>query len=153
MAYDIRNSFTQSVSGSTYDLYQDISGAAENSTNILDWDVAGIVISGAAKALWWILYVGVAADACVSMAFRLTTATAANLTSGAKQIMEPRFLQAQMSAGALLINQGLPHMDYQRFMGIVFTPFTNDNALTVNSWLADGPEPAQSDLDVVVGAS
>lgn len=152
--YDVRNSFTYAFSaGTNADNYQNISGAAENSTNVLDWDVAGIVISGAAKALWWILYVGTAADALVSMSFRLTTATAADLTTGAKQVMEFRYALAQLTAGALMINTGLPHMDYQQFMGIVFTPFTNDNNLTVNSWLADGPEPAQTDLDVTVGAS
>ncbi len=150
---DINTCFTYASSaGTAADFFQDITGAEEVSTNVIDLDVAGIRIAGGSPP-WLILRVGTAANNCVSMEIKLITATASDLTTGQKQVKLFRFLQAQMTAGALLINEPLGHFDYQQYLGLEFTPFTNDNALTVASWLDTGPQPAVSDIDLVEAAS
>ena len=84
----------------------------------------------------------------------MTSSTAADGTTGAKQIMEVRYLTTQLTINTLMINQPFPHWDYQQFLSFFSVIHgSNDTALTVNSWIADGPEPAITDLDVVVGAS
>jgi hypothetical protein len=150
---DINTCFTYAYSaGTVADFYQDISGAEEKSTNVIDLDVAGIKIAGATPP-WLVVKVGTAADACVSMEMKLLTATAANLETGQRVINMWRFLQAQMTAGALLINNPLGHFDYQQFLGLEFTPFTTDNSLTVFAALMNGPEPAVTDVGSVQAGS
>jgi hypothetical protein len=153
MPVDINTCFTYAYSaGTSADFYQDISGAEEISTNVIDLDVAGIKIAGATPP-WLVLKVGTAADACVSMECKFVSATAANLVTGKKHILYFRFLQAQMTAGALLVNVPLPHFDYQQYIGWEFKPFTNDNSLTVFSALMTGPEPAVTDVNIVEAGS
>jgi hypothetical protein len=143
---DINTCFTYAYSaGTSADFYQDISGAEEKSTNEINLDVAGIKIGGA-NPPWWILRVGTAADACVTMEIKLLSATASGGETGQKVILMYRFTQAQMTAGALLINAPLPHFDYQQWLSLEFTPFTNDNSLTVASWLDTGPQPGVTDI-------
>ena len=146
---DKRMCFTYAYSAGTYaDFYQDISGAEEVSTNAIDFDVAGIKIGGM-RPPWWIVKVGTAADACVSMEIKLITATAAALNAGVKVVKMHRFLQAQLTAGALIVNEPMGHFDYQQYLGLELTPFTNDNSLTICSYLADGPESGVTDIDLV----
>jgi len=147
---DIRTCFTYAYSdGSVSDFYQDVTGAEEVSSNVIDLDKAGIVIAGSARPPWWILRVGTVFATCVSMDFKLITATAADLTTGVKVVASGRFLLAQLTAGALLINQPLGNFDYQRYLGLEITPFTNATTGTIVSYLADGPEPAVTDIDRV----
>ena len=153
-AIDINNCFTYAYSAGTYaDFFQNISGAEEVSTNVINLDAAGIRIAGGSKPPWYIVRVGAAADACVSMEIKLITATAADLTTGVKVVKMHRFLQAQLAAGALIINEPLGHFDYQQYLGMEFTPFTNDNSLTVCAYLSDGPETAVTDIDLVEAGS
>lgn len=150
---DINTCFTYAKSaGTAADFYQDISGAEEVSTNKIDLDAAGIKIAGVNPPIL-IMRVGTAADNCVSMEIKLVTATASDLTTGQKVVKSFRFLRAEMTAGALIINEALGHFDYQQYLGFLFTPFTNDNALTVASWLDTGPQPAVTDIDLVEAGS
>lgn len=151
---DKKLSFTYAYSaGNAADWYQDISGAAEVSTNYINLDVAGIRIGGGSKPPWVYCLVGIAANNCVTMEIKLVTATASDLTTGQKVVKYFRFTQAQMTAGALLINEPLGHFDYQQYLGMEFTPFTNDNALTVAAGLNDGPFPAVTDLGITEAGS
>jgi len=146
---DIKNCFTYAYSAGTIaDYYQNISGAEEVSTNAIDLDVVGIKIAGGSKPPWVVMFVGTAADACVTMEIKLITSTAAALNAGVKVIKYWRFTQAQLAANTLIINEPLGHFDYQRYMGFEFTPFTNDNSLTVCAFLAGGPEPAITDIAI-----
>jgi len=151
---DINTCFTYAYSAGTYaDFYQNVSGAEEVSTNVIDLDVAGIKIAGGSKPPWYIMKVGTAADACVTMEIKLITATAAALNAGVKVIKYHRFTQGQLAAGALIINEPLGHFDYQQYLGLEFTPFTNDNSLTVCSYLAAGPESAVTDIAITEAGS
>lgn len=150
---DINTCFTYAYSdGSSGDFYQDITGAEEISTNVMNLDKAGIKIAGA-NPPWLILKVGTAADNCVTMEIKLLTSTVAGLQTNQKVVQMFRFTQTQLAAGALMINQPLPHFKYQKFLGLEFTPFTNDNALTVASWLDTGPQPAVTDIDMTQAGS
>jgi len=151
--FDINTCFTYAYSAGTYaDFFQDISSTEEVSTNVIDLDVAGIKIAGS-NPPWLLVKVGTAADACTSMEIKLITATASNLTTGKKHVGYWRFLQAQMTAGAVLVNQPMGHFDYQRYLGWEFKPFTNDNSLTVLCALTTGPEPAPTDINIVEAGS
>lgn len=150
---DINTCFTYAYSaGTAADFYQDVSGGEEKSTNEIDLDVAGIKIAGA-NPPYLICRVGTAADNCVSMEIKLLTATATGGETGQKVVQSFRFLQAAMTAGALIINQPLPHFDYQQWLSLEFTPFTSDNSLTVCAWLDTGPQPAVTDVAMVQAAS
>lgn len=150
---DIKTCFTYAYSAGTYaDFYQTVTAEAK-STNVIDLTVAGIKIAGGARPPWLIVKVGTAAASCVSLEIKLLTATAANLTTGAKEVKLFRFLLAQMTAGALLINEPLGHFDYQRYLGLEFTPFTNLTAGTFLAYLQDGPESAVTDIDMVEAGS
>ncbi|MHC4542480.1 MAG: hypothetical protein ACYS74_22290 [Planctomycetota bacterium] len=135
MIPDKKLCFTYAYSaGTNADWFQDISGAEEVSTNAIDLDVAGIKIAGGSKPPWLIMVVGTAADACVTMEIKFISSTAAALNAGVKVLQYFRFTQAQLAANALIVNQPLGHWDYQQYIGWEFTPFTNDNSLTVCSF-------------------
>jgi hypothetical protein len=145
---DINNCFTYAYSAGTQDdFFQDISGAEEVSTNAINLDVVGIKIGGV-NPPWLHMHVGTAADACVTMEIKLLDDTAATLTTSIRYLMYWRFTQAQLAADAVIINQPLPHFDYQQYLGFEFKPFTNDNSLTVCAWLDEGPMPAPTSLAI-----
>lgn len=152
---DINTCFTYAYSdGSSGDFYQNIDGAEEVSENTLDLDVAGIKIAGV-NPPWWIVKVGTAANNCTSQDIKLVTATNENLTSGQKVIASVRLLRGKLSAGALVINQPLPHFKYQKFLGLEITRFggSNDTTLTIASWLDTGPQPAVTDVGITEAGS
>ena len=152
--YDVNTSFTYAYSdGSVSDHYQDMSGVESQSTNVIDLSAAGIKIAGAAHPQFLIAKVGVAATAGVSMELKLITATAADLTTGVKVVKMFRFLRAELTAGALIINEALGHFSYQRYLGLEFTPFTNNTDLTVAAYLSESAEPAVDDIDLVEAGS
>ena len=155
--WDTRTCFTYAYSAGTYaDYYQAITANAV-STNTLDLDAAGLAIAGGSKPPWLVARVGTASDAAVSIEIKLVTATAADLTTGQKQLKLFRFQggggTSQMTAGALLINEPLGHFKYQRYLGIEFTTFTDDTTLTIAVGLNDGPEFAVTDIDLVEAGS
>ena len=141
--------FTYAYSAGTYaDYFQTVTGAEEVSTNAINLDAAGIRIGGS-KPPWWILRVGAAFATCVSMEFKLITATAADLTTGVKVVKSHRFVLAEIDAGGeLVINEPLGHFDYQQFLGLEITPFTEATTGTIVSYLANGPETAVTDIDI-----
>jgi len=145
---DINLCFTYAYSAGTYaDFFQTVTGAEEVSTNAINLDAAGIRIGGS-KPPWWILRVGTVFATCVSMEFKLITATAADLTTGVKVVKYKRFVLANLTAGALLVNEPLGHFDYQQFLGLEITPFTQATTGTIVSYLSNGPETAVTDIDV-----
>ena len=150
---DINNCFTYAYSaGTNADFYQTVTGAEEVSTNVIHLDVAGIKIGGV-RPPWWILKVGTAFATCVSMEFKLITATAADLTTGVKVVKSHRFLAAELTAGALVVNEPMGHFDYQDYLGLEITPFTEATTGTICSYLARGPESAVTDIDLVEAGS
>ena len=150
---DINTCFTYAFSaGDESDFYQDVTGAEEVSTNVIDLDVAGIRIAGGMPP-WLIIRVGTVFATTVSMDFKLVTATAADLTTGQKIILSFRIALASLTAGALIVNAPLPHFDYQRYLGLEITPFTQATTGTIAAWLDTGPQPAVSDIGSIQAAS
>lgn len=145
---DINNCFTHDGSGG---LFQTVTATAV-CTNPIDLGVAGLKISGS-KGPYIVIRTGAAFVTCVSCQIELRTATAADLTTGAKQIQAWRFTAAQMAIATLLVNQMLPVADYQRYLGLYFTMFTSATLGTICGYLADGPEAAETDLDLVMAGT
>ena len=151
--WDIRTCFTYAQSaGTDADFFQTVTGAEEVSTNVIDLDAAGLDVGGS-NPPWWILRVGTVFATCVSMEFKLISATAADLTTGVKVLISVRVLAAELTAGALIVNQPLGHFSYQRYLGLEITPFTNATTGTIISGLMTGPDPAVTDIDIVEAAS
>ncbi len=55
---------------------------------------------------------------------------------------------AQMTAGALLVNQALPVWTYQRYLRLYFNVFTNATTGSFFACLSDSPEPHETDIDL-----
>jgi len=142
---DIRNSFTYAYSAGTYaDQFQAFT-AGMISMNEIDLDVAGIQLAGSSKPPYFIVRVGtVFAGNTGGAQIKLVTHTATIAFDGSgHDILCYRFAMAVMAAGALLINQALPHFDYERYLRMEFEPFTADaSGGTLCAYLSDGPEPA-----------
>ena len=150
---DVRTCFTYAYSaGTVADFYQSVTADAA-STNYLDLDVAGIMISGGCKPPWLIVKVGTAFATTVSINFRLQTDSDSGFATTLRDVFQARFALAQLTAGALLINQALPNLDFQRYMRLYFDVFTNATAGTICAYLSDGPESAKTDVDQVEAAS
>lgn len=141
---DVRNCFTYDTSSPTAGIagFTQLVTAEAISVNVLDLDVVGISIVNPAKGPYLVVKVGAADLATtVSMEIKLLSDTTAALTGAPTVVLQSRFLLADMTAGDLLINQMLPPFDYQRYLGLEFTPFTNATAGGFIAYLSDGPEP------------
>lgn len=151
---DIKTCFTYAYSLGTFaDFIQTVTAEAK-STNVIDLDAANLNIVGSSKPPWLIVKVGsVDFATCVSMEIKLLTASAANLTTNAKEVLMFRFARATMVAGALLVNIPLPNFKYLQYLGLEFTPFTSATAGGFLAYLSDGPEPAVAAPDNVEAGS
>jgi len=143
---DIRNCFTYAYSLDTgEDFFQTFTAGAV-STNEIDLDVAGIQIAGGGKPPWLIVKVGPLDFVTNSggAQIKLVTHTATITFDGSgHDILCYRFALTVMAANALLVNQALPHFDYERWLRIEFEPFGADATVgKIGAWLSDGPEPA-----------
>ena len=146
--YDINNVFTYAYSaGTNADNFQTITAAAA-STNIIDLDSANIKL-GAGKPMYIIARVGTAFATIVSLEIRLQTDTAAGFSTALKDYLLGRWLAAQMTAGALLLNIPMPVMEYQRYLRLYFKVFTSATTGTIFAALADSPEEAALQVDHV----
>ena len=141
--FDALNCFTLQTDGT---LVQAVTTDAA-STNIIDLDVAGISAVNPSIGPYLILKVGDTAFAdTVSIEVRLQTDSDSGFSTTLKHIGIWRFVLAQMTAGALLINQMLPIADFQRYVRLHFNVFTTAADGSFFGCLADGPETPQTDL-------
>ena len=143
---DLRNCFTYAYSaGTAADLYQTFTAGAV-STNELNLDVAGIQIAGSSKPPWLIVKVGPLDFVTNSggAQIKLVTHTATISFDGSgHDVLCYRYALTVMAANALLVNQALPHFDYEKFLRIEFEPFGADATVgKLCAFLSDGPEPA-----------
>jgi hypothetical protein len=115
------------------------------STNYIDLDAAGLNIA-AGRPIYLILKVGTVFATTVSIEVVLQTDSDSAFATTLKEISMWRFLLAQMTAGALLINEAIPVALYQRYLRLYFNVFTNATTGTFIAYLSDAPESAQTDL-------
>ena len=140
---DLRNSFTYAYStGAATDHNEAVTSAAI-STNIIDLDVAGIQPAGSAKPQYLIAYCTVVGATFVSMGIKLITDSVSPVLDAATadDVMIFRFAVGVCTAGALLINNALPHFAYKRYLAIEWEPYTEGTG-SFNVFLSDGPESA-----------
>lgn len=143
--FNIKNCFTQNGAGG---LTQDITGDAASS-QIIDWDVAGISVVGS-KGPFLVCYSTAAFDNLTSLEIRLESDSDSGFATTIKHLQTWDIALASLTAGALLINQMLPNWDYQRYSRLYFNVIgSNPSVGTLFAALTDGPEPAQTDLDLV----
>lgn len=148
--FDALNCFTLQTDGT---LVQAVTTDAA-STNLLDLDVAGISAVNPSIGPYLILKVGDTDFAdTVSIEIQLQTDSDSGFSTTLREIGMWRFLLAQMTAGALLINQMLPIWDFQRYVRLNFNVFTTAADGSFFACLADGPEPPQTDLDQEMAGS
>jgi len=150
---DVKTCFTYAYSAGTYaDFYQAITTDAA-STNIINLDAAGIRIASGSKSPWLKVRVGAADTGSVSVEMFLETDSASGFATTKRQLKMWRFLQAQMTAGKLLINEPLGNWKYQQYMRMYFNVYTSAVSLTVCAYLAAGPDSAETDIDLVEAGS
>jgi len=151
---DIPTCFTYAFSdGSKDDFFQAVTADAA-STNIIDLDKAGINIGAAKNMPFLVVRVGdVAFDTTVSINIRVQTDSDDGFATTLRDIMQVRIALAQLTAGALVVNQVLPVLTLQRFLRLYFDVFTSAGAGEFIAYLASGPEPHVTDFDQVEAAS
>jgi Na+/serine symporter len=147
--YDINNVFTHDGAGT---LPQTVTVDAA-STNIIDLDAAGVNVGGKKKGLYIVIKSIAAFATTVSIEIQLQTDSDSGFATTLREIQMWRFLVAQMTAGALLVNQALPVWSYQRYLRLYFNVFTNATAGSFFAALSDSPEPHQTDLDQEMAGS
>ena len=150
---DLGLCFTYAYSaGTAADLYQAVTADAA-SANYIDLDVANLNIA-AGRPIYLIVRVGTAEDGtATSLEIRLQTDTASAFNVALKDVAMWRFLAAQLTAGAVLINQALPVQKYQQYMRLYFNAFAACGALTICAYLSAGPESAPAQIDLVEAGS
>ena len=146
--YDQNLIFTRQTDGTTA---QTVTADAA-STNYIDLDKANIKI-GSGKPVYLIIKSIAAFASTVSINIQLQTDTDSGFATALKEIQNWRFLLAQMTAGALLVNQALPVQQYQRYMRLYFDVYTNATAGSFFAALSDHPEEAASQVDLEMQGS
>lgn len=150
--YDINNVFTYAYSaGTNADNYQTIT-TDNNSTNAIDLDSANIKL-GAGKPMYIIARVGTIFASIVSLEIRMQTDTDSGFATALKDYILGRWLLAQLTASALLLNIPMPVMQYQRWLRLYFNVFTTATTGTIFAALADSPEEAALQVDHVEAAT
>ena len=150
---DIPTCFTYAYSdGSVTDFRQTLTSDAA-STNLIDFDKAGINIGGAHSTPHLIVRVVGTFATMVSVNIRVQTDSNSNFATTLRDIMQLRIALAQLIDGALVVNQQLPVLQFQRYMRLYFDFFTNNTNGGVVAYLASGPEPHVADFDQVEAAS
>ncbi len=150
---DIATCFTYAYSNGTYtDFFQTVGNSSEASTNPIDWDVNGIKIAGS-KPPWLIVKIGATPfDVLTSIEIAIESDSVEdfNTNSTKKTIWHKNVpLAACDAAGDLLVNDPLGHYDYQRYLRLYFNILGSGDQATIAAWLADGPEPAVTDFDLI----
>ncbi len=150
---DIPTCFTYAYSdGSKDDFFQAVTTDAA-SINVLNLDKAGINITNT-WGPYLIVRVGdVAFGQTVSINIRVQTDSNVNFATTLRDVAQYRIALAQLTAGALVVNQKLPDFTYQKFMRLYFDVFTSANAGELIAYLASGAEPHVTDFDQVEAAS
>lgn len=150
---DIPTCFTYAYSaGTSADFYQTVTTDAA-STNLIDWDAAGINIGGAKSTPFLIVRVGTVFASTVSINIRVQTDSDSGFATTLRDIMQNRIVLASLAAGALVVNQALPVLTMQRYLRLYFDVFTSATTGTFCAYLASGPEPHVVDFDQVEAAS
>lgn len=148
---DLRNCFTYAYSAGTWaDYLQALTGDAA-STNYVNLDAAGVVMSGGAKPTWLIVRVGAAFVTLTSLEIAIETDSDSGFATALKEVAKWEFALASMTAGALLINQPLGHWSYQQYIRLYFNVVGSNpgSGSSLFACFADGPESAETDLDQV----
>jgi hypothetical protein len=149
---DIPLCFTYAYSaGTAADFYQAVTADAA-STNIIDLDVAGINISNS-RGPFLVVRVGTAFATTVSINIRVQTDSDSGFATTLRDIMQNRIVLANLTAGALVVNQALPVLNLQRYLRLYWDVFTSATAGTICAYLASGPEPHVTDFDQTEAAS
>ncbi len=148
---NVRNNFSYAYSAGTFaDYIQALTGDAA-STNLINLGANAKVISGMTKPIWLIVRVGTAAfNTLTSLEIALETDTAVGFATALKEIRMWHFALAKLTAGALLINQPLPHAKIQQYIRLYYNVVgSNPSTGGLVSYLAEGPEPAEVAVDQV----
>lgn len=151
---DIPTCFTYTYSdGSVNDFYQTVTSGDVASTNIIDWDKAGINVGGAKSTPWLVIRVGTTFLTTVSVNIRIQTDSDSGFATSLRDIGQDRIVLANLTAGALIVNRQLPVFTLQRYLRLFFDFFTSATAGTLAAYLASGPEPHVTDFDQTEAAS
>lgn len=140
---DLKTCFTYTYSaGTDADLYEAIT-AASLSANYINLDAAGIRIAGG-KPPWLIVKVGTIFATMVSLGIKIVSDSVIPVLDAATgiDVVIHRFAVGVMTAGALLINEPLPHFKYRKFLSLEWEPYTNGTG-TLLAYLQQGPETAE----------
>ena len=144
--YDSKNSFTETLS--TGVKFQTFTGDSD-STNQLNLGVAGISFVPI-KGQYLVCRVGVAFDALTSLEIIIETDSDTGFATTPKEVWAINVALADLSAGALIINQQIPVQKYQQFVQLKFNVVGSDNTVgTLVAYLQDHPESAEAQLDTV----
>lgn len=149
---DLKTCFTYTYSaGTDADLYEAITAAAV-SANYIDLDAAGIRPAGG-KPPWLVVKVGTVFATIVSMGIKLVSDSVIPVIDAATgiDVVIYRFALARMTAGALLINQPLPHFKYRQFLTLEWEPYTEGTG-SLLAYLSQGPETAPDVVEQTVEA-
>lgn len=133
--------------GSFSDFAQDFTSGNEASVNKIDLDAANLDIASG-KPLFLVVVVETAAS-LTDCEIVLETDTATGFTTAKKQIMMWNLLEAQMTAGAVIINQALPIQKYQQFMRLKVFPNGGSQTVSLIAILTDAPEKAMAQIDQI----
>ena len=134
-------------SGAFSDFAQDFTSSNEASVNILDLDAANLDIASG-KPLFLVVMVETVAS-LTDCEIVLETDTNSNFSTAKKQVMTWNLLEAQMTAGAVIINQALPIQLYQRWMRLKVFPNGGAQTVSLVAYLTDAPEKAMAQIDQI----
>lgn len=146
---DINNHFTYAYSAGTEADFQQVLSADAVSTNAIDLKKAAINIAAGKRPIYLIVKAPAAWSGTGSIEIQLCTGTSSDKSTGKKVIRKWRFADTDVTAalllsrGAVLINEVLPVVKYQRFLYLYFNIFTTTG--NVEGYLSDAPESAETD--------
>lgn len=149
---DLATCFTYTYSAGTDADYYEAITSASVSANEINLDAAGIRIAGG-KPPWLIVKVGTVFATMVSLGIKLVTDSATMVLDAATgiDVVVYRFALARMTAGALLINQPLPHFKYRKYLFLEWEPYTNGTG-SLLAYLSQGPEAGEDVVEQTVEA-
>ena len=145
---ELKTCFTWAYSSGVFgDFCQDFTSSNEASVNIINLDAANLNIA-AGKPLFLVVMVTTVAS-LTDCEIVLETDTASGFTTAKKQIMSWNLLEAQMTAGAVIINQALPVQLYQQYMRLKVFPNGGAQTVSLIAFLTDTPEVAMAQIDQI----
>lgn len=145
---ELRTCFTWAYSdGSFSDFCQDFTSSNEPTTNLINLDAADLDIASG-KPVYLIALVTTLAS-LTDCEIVLETDTAAGFSTAVKQVMMWNLLEAQMTAGKIIINQALPVQLYQQFMRLRVYPNGGAQTVSLCIFLSADPEKAMAQIDQI----